>query len=152
MPLRRGGSLALALGVFGQWGEETRLAKPLLDRYVLIGRLERDVGQLIHVLDEQHVSPAEVQLIAGSKLPLSLDSLAVDTRTVEASKVANAPACPAIGCAHLRVLTAALIVLEHDAVGRRPANGVALPGRERENVPKAIVALDHQIGSCAGHG
>jgi hypothetical protein len=50
------------------------------------------------------------------------------------------------------VLTAALVILEDDIVGGRPADGVALPRRQREDVPEAIVALDHQIGSCAGHG
>ena len=45
----------------------------------------------------------------------------------------------------------ALIVLENDGIGRGAANGVALAGRHREDVPEAIVALDYQVGSRAGH-
>src|SRR5262249_50679171 len=71
---------------------------------------------------------------------------AVDARPVHAFEVAHAP--PADGVRNLRVLPAAQVVLEDDAVGVGPAQAVALADVQGQHVPEAVVTAKDQI--CVG--
>src|SRR5262249_39052599 len=77
------------------------------------------------------------------------ERVAVDARAVEALQVAQPPA--AVGVVDLGVLAAAQLVLQDDAVGRRPAEGEALPGDERVDVAEPVVTAGHQGGRSGGN-
>jgi hypothetical protein len=107
------------------------------------------VRQLAHVLDEDQVRAADVDLVAGGELPIAVEALVVDARAVEAAHVADVPV--AVSVEQLGVLAAAQVVLEDDATGWRPAQGVALPGGQGKDIPETVIAANHQVsptGSC----
>src|SRR5205823_7297794 len=68
------------LGVAGrQRREEARLAEPLLDRHALGGRRAGQVGELLHVLDEQELRVPHLDDVVGIELGFPLDALAIET-------------------------------------------------------------------------
>src|SRR5262249_49193353 len=118
--------------------------------HVSRGGRTRRVGELVHVLDEEKVRPAQTDLVAGVQVGLALDPFPVDTNTVETVQVADAPA--AVSQANLGMLAAAQVVLENDAIGGSPAQGTALGGGQGKDVPVSVFAADHQVsGGSLGH-
>src|SRR5207244_3630628 len=92
-----------------------------------------------------------VDVVAGGQLDLAGEALVVDAGAVEAVEVADAP--QAVGAEDLGVFAAAQLVLEDDAVGRGPAQGIAVGGGQGEHVAAAVVAPHHEeSGTVCGHG
>ena len=136
-------------------GEEARLAEALLDGQAgLLGGggpvAGGQLGQLVHVLDEDEAHPPEVDLVLGIEVALALDADAVDAGAVEAAQVAQPPALGDV--VDLGMLAAGEVVLEDDGIGAGTPDRVHLAGHQGMDFPEAVRASHDEKTGGLGHG
>ncbi len=106
--------------------------------------------RLREVIDKSQVRAADADDVARRQHTVLGDPLAIDHRPVAAIQVAQGPG--AAGHEHLGVDPAAPLVLDADHVGRRPADGDALPLDQAEDVGPLRPFSDYQVRREAHRG